>query len=203
MLSILIIKLTGLEMLLRSVVFSLITFLLPQMASALLVSAGLGLGNTEMKNEIKETEGPFTQVYSVERAFHSRLVLGVEHIRSLKGNLTSSASFTGLLGRYYINAVPMPVLAPEDLPTTDTLVHDYAVFIGTGIGNAQSSRLPDTNQGKLSSNAAGVYISPRAGVDYQLGRHLGLRGEAIYAQTVFGKGSVQVMTVSAAVYWMF
>lgn len=177
--------------------------LISQGAYALMVSAGLGLGNTEMKNEIKETEAPFTQVYSVERLFHSRLSLGVEHIRSLKSNLTSSVSYSGILARYYINSAPMPLIPPEEMTTTDTLVHDYSIFIGSGVGNAQSSRLPDTNQGKLSSNAAGVYVSPRAGVDYQLGKNLGLRGEFIYAQTVFGTGSIQTMTLSGAIYWMF
>lgn len=190
-------------MLARFVALLLIVSLMPQGAQALMVCAGLGLGNTEMKNEIKETEGPFIQAYSVERLFHSRLALGVEHIRSLKGNLTSSASFTGLLGRYYLNAAPMPLLPPEELQTTDTIVRDYAVFVGTGIGNAQSSRLPDTNQGKLSSNAAGIYISPRVGLDYQIGRHLGARGELIYAQTVFGTGEVRAISLGAALYWMF
>jgi hypothetical protein len=188
---------------LRVLALVLTVSLLPQGSHALMISAGLGLGSTEMKNEIKETEGPFTQVYSVERLFHSRLALGVEHIRSLKGNMTSSVSYSGILARYYINAAPMAFIPSEELATTDTLVRDYSVFIGSGVGNAQSSRLPDTNQGKLSSNAAGVYVSPRAGLDYQMGKNLGLRGEFIYAQTVFGSGNIQTMTLSGAIYWMF
>lgn len=179
----------------------LVIFMLPAVSSALLVAGGLGLGSSETKNQSKETEAPFTQAYTVERAFHSRLALGVEHLRSLKSTMSSSISYTGLLARYYLNASPMPVMPPEETKTDETLVRDYCYFIGTGFGNAQSSRLPDPN--KLSSNAAGVYISPRAGVDYQLGKHLGARGEFFYASMIFGTGAIQTMSLSAGLYWLF
>lgn len=67
-------------------------------AWALTVNGGLGLGQARMSNESTETEGPLAQIWSVEQAFHSRLNLGVEHLRSFKTDLTTSASFTGLLG---------------------------------------------------------------------------------------------------------
>jgi hypothetical protein len=179
----------------------LVIFMLPAVSSALLIAGGLGLGSSTTKNQSTETEAPFTQVYTVERAFHSRLALGVEHLRSLKASLTSSISYTGLISRYYINASPMPTMPPEETSTEQTTVRDFCYFIGTGFGNAQSSRLPDPN--RLSSNAAGVYISPRAGVDYQLGKHLGARGEFIYAQMIFGTGALQTMSLSAGLYWLF
>lgn len=188
-------------MLARLRILFLAALVFPSLSSALMVAGGLGLGSTTMKNEATETEGPFVQVYTVERLFHSRLALGVEHIRSLKGNMTSSASYTGIMGRYYLNAGPMAVINAEETSTEVNPVRDYCFFVGIGVGNSQSSRLP--NSVRLSSNAAGFYVSPRAGVDYQLGKHLGARGEFVFAQSVFGSGSMATMSLSAGLYWLF
>lgn len=170
-------------------------------AQALLISGGLGLGSTEMKNETTEVEGPLTQAFTVERLFHSRLSAGVEHLRSMTTGLVTSASFTGLLVRYYLNAAPVKLYAPEELSTNDTLTRDYSTFVGFGFGFAQSSRLP--NNVGLSSNAAGFYVSPRGGIDIQLGQNLGVRGECIFATTLISRGSVTQFSLGSSLYWIF
>ena len=182
-------------------VFSfLILNVLSPAANALTVAAGLGMGTTTMTNETTETEGPLTQAFSVEKLFHSRLALGVEHLRSMTTGLITSASFTGLLSRYYINAAPMGIVDAENISLNNLVTRDYAFFVGLGFGSGQSSRLP--NDVGLSSNAAGVYLSPRFGADYQLTRTFGLRGEAIYATTIVSKGQITQSAVGFSVYWM-
>lgn len=183
--------------------FSVIIFILlsAQSSHALIVSGNLGFGSTQMTNEATETEGPLTQTFTVERLFHSKLSLGVEHIRSLTTGLITSASFSGLVGRYYLNAAPVKVIGPEVLGFDEITTRDITVFIGTGFGYGQSSRLP--NDVGLSSNAAGFYMSPRAGADYQLTKNIGARGEVLYATTVVGTGTLTQFSLSAGLYWMF
>lgn len=188
-------------MLAKRVASLIVVVILPLSVQALMVSANLGLGNSKTTNEATETEAPFAQLYTVERTFHSRLSVGVEHLRSLKSTLASSISFTGVVARYYLNGAPMAILPPELMTSDQVIMRDYNIFIGSGGGNAQSSRLP--NSEKLSSNAAGVYISPRAGLDYQLGQHLGARTEVIMAFTIFGTGKISTMTLSGGIYWLF
>lgn len=182
---------------------SLVLFLLlvPNISQALIISGGMGLGSTEMTNETTDKEGPLTQAFTVERLFHSKLSVGVEHLRSMTTKLVTSAAFTGLVGRYYVNAAPVKLYKPEELSTEMTMSRDIAVFYGVGFGYGQSSRLP--NDVGLSSNAAGLYLSPRGGVDYQMTRNIGVRGELIYAMTIVGKGSLKQMSLGGAVYWMF
>ena len=168
---------------------------------AFTLSGGVGLGQTKSSNEDSQSEGPMTQAYTLEFLLHSRLSVGAEHLRSLSTQLDSSSSFTGVLVRYYINAAPVKSPSVADMPTTSLVSRDYALFVGMGCGLGQSSRLP--NAVGLSSNAAGVYMSPRAGVDYQWGEHWGLRGELTFATTVMGKGSIQMMSLGGAFYWIF
>lgn len=173
----------------------------PVWCYALSVSGGLGVGQTVMSNEATESEGPLTQAWTVEQLFHSRLALGVEHLRSFKTNLTTSTSFSGLLGRYYLNAAPTKLLTAEKMGTDVIINHDLSVFVGLGFGFAQSSRL--SNDVGLSSNAAGLYISPRTGVEFQLTESLGVRGEFIYAMTVVGTGRIQMTSLGSAICWIF
>lgn len=175
--------------------------LLVTSSQALTLSGGVGLGQTQSSNEAKQTEGPLTQAYTMEFQWQSRLSVGAEHIRSLTSGLDSATSFTGALGRYYINAAPVKAPSAADMSTQSLVVRDIAIFVGTGVGLAQSSRLP--NSVGLSSNAAGIYLSPRAGADYQWGEHWGLRGELIYATTLMGKGSIQLFSLGGAFYWIF
>jgi hypothetical protein len=169
-------------------------------APATTLSAGVGFGNTTSKNESTETEGPFTQAYALEHVFHSRLALGVEHLRSLATDMNSSTSMSGVLGRYYFNAAPMKLRPIGDMPTHTLINRDISVFAGIGGGFGQSSRLP--NAAGLSSNAAGFYVSPRGGAEYQIGEHWGVRGEFIYALTIMGKGSINMMSLGFALYWI-
>jgi hypothetical protein len=125
----------------------------------------------------------------------------VEHLRSLTSTLVTSASFTGVLARYYINAGPSLSYEPDVLSSENSSIRDYSVFIGSGFGFAQSSRLPN-NMG-LSSNAAGIYISPRTGIEMSLTKQMGLRGEFIYAMTVVGEGNLTQVGLGAALYWIF
>lgn len=170
-------------------------------AYALRVGGVLGLGDTKMSNEATETEGPMTQSWTVERLFHSRLAFGVEHLRSLEGSFTTSASFTGLLGRYYLNSSPTKVMSVEAQSYENIISKDLGIFIGVGLGFAQSSRLP--NDVGLSSNVAGLYVSPRVGVEYQLTKHIGFRGEALYARSILGKGTLQMISFGGGLYYIF
>lgn len=186
---------------LRFFVFLMSLFSLSVNAHALSVSGGLGLGQTTMSNEAKETEGPLTQAWTVERLFHSRLSIGVEHLRSLKTNLTTSSSFSGLMARYYINTSPTKLNSPEGMSFDTVVSRDVSMFVGMGFGFAQSSRLP--NDVGLSSNVAGLYVSPRAGAEYQLNKHLGVRGELIYATSISGEGNLSMISVGSGLYWLF
>lgn len=186
----------------RKIIFILFIFLLsPQISRALMFSGGVGFGATTMTNEDTEKEGPLAQVWTVEYLHHSFLAFGVEHLRSMSSSLFSSASFTGVLGRYYFNAAPMARIPAERLSTDNVSMRDLCFFVGIGGGIGQSSRLPLPNG--LSSNAAGVYLSPRVGVDYQLGQNLGVRLESIAAFTFVGKGQLGMFEAGASIYWLF
>lgn len=165
------------------------------------VSAVLGAGQSVTSNEISEKEGPFTQAYSVEGLVNSRLAVGVEHVRSLSTNLSTAIALSGLMMRYYINAAPSPHHKVDELMTDRVSFREYALFMGAGYGFAQSSRFPDEN-GK-TSNAAGFYVSPRAGMDYQLTSKIGFRTELLIGLSVMGKGSISMFSMGAGVYYFF
>lgn len=173
----------------------------PQLSQALTVSAGLGLGTTKMTNETTESEGPFTQIFSIEKLHDSRIAFGVEHLRSMTSKLVTSASFIGIMAKYYLTAAPSYLTDMDQLDPSYSVIQDYSVFLASGFGYGQSSRLP--NDVGLSSNTAGIYASPRLGVDYQLDKSLGLRSELIYALTIMGKGSLSQMGLTASIYWIF
>lgn len=176
-------------------------FILSLEAKAISVSAILGFGSSQTTNEITDKEGPLTQIYTLENLLNSNLSIGVEHIRSLATTLTTSISFTGLIARYYINSAPVSYLNPDVLSNTELSYRDYSFFFGGGFGFAQSSKLPDLN-GK-SSNAAALYISPRVGMDYQLGKNLGVKSELTLATSLIGKGSLSMISLGAGIYWTF
>lgn len=176
----------------------LLTF---ETAHGLTLSGILGFGGSTSSNESQKQEGPFVQTFALEKLLNSRFALGVEHIRSLSSGLSTSMGFTGLLTRFYLNAAPVPLFKVEDLSTTDLSYRDYSLFLAIGGGFAQSSSLPDPD-GK-SSNAAGLYFSPRVGVDYQLGASLGARGELLMAMTLVGKGQISTMSLGAGIYYFF
>ena len=119
----------------------------------------------------------------------------------MSSGLSTSIGYTGLLARFYLNAAPVPLYKVENLKTTDLSYRDYSVFLAIGGGFAQSSSLPDPD-GK-SSNAAGLYVSPRVGVEYQLGSSLGARGEFLVATTLIGKGNLTTMSLGAGIYYFF
>lgn len=180
--------------------FLLATFMM-ESAWALTFSGVIGMGSSTSKNESQMTEGPFTQAYTLEKLLSSKISLGGEHIRSLAGSLSTSIGYTGMIGRYYFNSAPIPYYKVENLATSDLAYRDYSLYVGSGFGFAQSSGLPD-EEGK-STNAAGIYISPRAGVDYQLGRSLGVRAELLMAMTLMGKGNISTVSVGAGIYFIF
>lgn len=172
------------------------------LGSPLRFSAGLGIGGSSTKNETTASEGPLTQMYNFEYMVHSRLVVGAEHLRSL--NLTppgTGISFIGLFGRYYLNASPSPYASPNEVMANEIIIRDISYFVGGGVGLGQSSLLAGADG--LSSNAAGIYLSPRGGAEMQLTRHVGLRGELMIATTVFGKGSISSFSLLGSVYYGF
>ncbi len=175
--------------------------LITNTAHALTLSGILGVGSSSSQNESTKEEGPFVQTFALEKLLSSRFALGVEHIRSLSSGLSTAIGFTGLLTRFYLNAAPVPLYKVEDLRTTDLSYRDYSLFLALGGGFAQSSSLPDPD-GK-SSNAAGLYLSPRVGVDYQLGRSLGVRAEFLLAMSLMGKGNLSTMSLGAGIYYFF
>jgi hypothetical protein len=103
-------------MLLRSLLLSLlVTFAaLPAAHAGFRVAGGLGLGSTTTTNEISEDEGPLTMLISVDYVYHSKLLLGFEHLRSLSMSPpASSNSFSGLYFQWYWNAVPTPYVTAD------------------------------------------------------------------------------------------
>ncbi|WP_413293370.1 hypothetical protein ACLSU7_18470 [Bdellovibrio sp. HCB185ZH] len=191
-------------MLLRSLLLSLVfTFAaLPAAHAGFRVAGGLGLGTTSTSNEISEDEGPMTMLISVDYVYHSKLLLGFEHLRSLSMSPpASSNSFSGLYFQWYWNAVPTPYVTADKLNTNEIVFRDIGYFWGTGVGIAQSANLPDA-QGK-TSNAAGFYLSPRVGADLQLTNRMGVRGEFIMATTVIGTGQIMSMSLAGSLYFSF
>jgi len=185
----------------RVMALMLAALIVGERSFGLTVSGVLGMGSSTTNNEVSVNEGPFVQTYVVEKLLNSKLAFGAEHIRSLTAGLATSISYTGLLTRYYINASPVSLIKVEDLNTSNIVYRDLSLFLGSGVGFAQSSNVPDAD-GK-SSNAAGIYISPRVGVDYQLGPSLGARAEFLLAMTLVGKGSISTMSLGAGLYYFF
>lgn len=166
------------------------------------ISGGLGFGSTTTSNEVSASEGPLTQMYTIESVIHSRLIAGAEHIRSLQMSpIATSIAFTGVFGQFYLSSVPTPYLKAEGVSDTNITFRDLGYFVGCGLGLVQSSRVPDEN-GK-SSNAAGIYLSPRGGVDIQLTRSFGLRSALVMGMMMMGQGSVSSTSVMETVYWSF
>jgi hypothetical protein len=191
-------------MLLRSLLLSaLITFaLVPAAHAGFRVSGGLGLGSTTTSNEISEDEGPLTMLISVDYVYHSKLILGFEHLRSLSMSPpATSNAFSGLYFQWYWNAVPTPYLTADKMNTNEIVFRDIGYFWGTGVGIAQSANLPDA-EGK-TSNAAGFYLSPRVGADLQLTGKMGARGEFIMATTMIGTGTITSMSLVGSLYFSF
>jgi hypothetical protein len=177
----------------------LITLFFAKTSNALLLSGQLGFGNSSTSNEVSYQEGPFVQVYSVESLINSKLTVGVEHIRSLSQTFNSSIALTGGLIKMYINNVPSPYIKAESLKKTSYSFRDFGFFIGSGIGFSQSSKLPEPSG--LSSNAAGIYLSPRVGMDFQLSGRLGSRSELVLAQSLIGSGQISVIGLTFGLYF--
>lgn len=166
------------------------------------VSAGLGLGDTQTKNEISQSEGPFTNLFTVDYLLTSRQMVGIEHLRSLSlSPMSTSMSFTGLYYSYYWNAVPTPYVSVDKLNPEEIVFRDIGYFVGVGIGVAQSNNLPDASGD--TSNAAGFYFSPRIGGEIQLTRSLGARGQFIMAMTTVGTGSISSASLVGSLFWCF
>lgn len=166
------------------------------------VSLGGGLGQTQSSNEITETEGPFTSLFSVDYVLTSRQMVGLEHLRSVSlSPMSTSMSFTGIYYSYYFNAIPTPYVSVDKIDSEEIVFRDIGYFVGMGLGMAQSNNLPDEN-GK-TSNAAAFYISPRAGGDFQLTRNLGARGEFIIANTMMGTGTITSTSLVGSLFWCF
>lgn len=159
------------------------------LAANIRLSWGGGFSSVQTKNEITQSEGPFNQLYSLDSLLDSKNMIGVEHIRTVSLSPMSTAiSFTGLLYKYYINNAPGPFWEVSAMPTSQIVYRDLAVYVGGGIGFAQSALPPDEND-KIS-NAAGIYLNPRVGADLQLTPRWGIRGELIFFTTIYGKGSI-------------
>ncbi len=163
---------------------------------------GTGLGSSSSSNESTQTEGPLVQVYRLEALQHSKLSVGTEHIRSLAlSPMSTAVALTGIYFNYYFSTAPTPYYSAEEQPVQQIVQRNFGIYLGTGLGLAQSSRLPDSS-GK-SSNAAGIYLSPKVGSDYQLSKSIGVRGELLTGMLVMGQGSIQVMGLIGSVYWIF
>ncbi|MBL7543700.1 MAG: hypothetical protein JNL11_07775 [Bdellovibrionaceae bacterium] len=166
------------------------------------ITGGLGLGSSSSKNEVSQSEGPLTDIFTIESVVHSRLIIGAEHLRSLNlSPMSTGISFTGIFFRNYLNSVPTPYYSADAVPYHLIVTRDLCFFTGVGIGIAQSSLLPDAD-GK-SSNAAGFYLSPRAGSELYLTKSLGVRGELMIAMTVVGKGTVNSVSLIGSLFYSF
>lgn len=166
------------------------------------ITGGLGLGSTTSKNEVPQSEGPLTDIFTIESIIHSRLIIGAEHLRSFNlSPMSTGISFTGVFFRNYLNSVPTPYYSSDAVPYNFIVTRDLSFFTGVGIGIAQSSLLPDAD-GK-SSNAAGFYLSPRAGSELYLTKSLGIRGELMIAMTVVGKGNINSVSLIGSLFYSF
>lgn len=188
---------------LHKLIFSLLLLLwtVPTRAS-FRVAGGLGLGSATSSNEITQNEGPLLQGFSLEFAESTKLMLGAEHLRSLSLSPMSTAnSYTGVFFNYYLSAIPTKYEKADGIDTSNIVYRDIGYFVGTGFGFAQSSRIPDA-EGK-TSNVAGLYVSPKAGMDFQLSKHLGVRAELVLAMTLMGQGQMTAMGLVGNIFWIF
>ena len=181
--------------------FFILCSLSPALAN-LRFAAGGGLGNTQTKNEISEAEGPFTILFTVDYVYSSKNMIGFEHLRSLSlSPASTSISFTGVYWSYYLNDIPTPYMSVDRLNSEDIIYRNIGYFVGAGLGLGQSNNLPDAS-GK-TSNAAGFYLSPRAGADLQLTKNLGARGEVVMATTLMGTGNLSSFSMIGSLYFGF
>lgn len=167
--------------------------------NCVIISGTLGLGSSTTSNETSYSEGPFVQAYTVENQYSSKFRYGVEHVRSLASSFSTSISFSGVMARYYMNTSPAPYFKAGELKGSSYSFRDIGYYIGSGFGFSQSSRLPDKDG--LSSNAAGLYLSPRAGTDFQLNSRFGVRGEFLVVQSLLGKGQTNSISLGIGVYF--
>ena len=166
------------------------------------ITGGVGLGSSTSKNEVSQSEGPLTDIFTIESVVHSRLIVGAEHLRSFNlSPMSTGMSFTGVFFRNYLNSVPTPYYSSDAVPYHLIVTRDFSFFTGVGIGIAQSSLLPDSD-GK-SSNAAGFYLSPRVGSELYLTKSLGVRGELMIAMTVVGKGNITSVSLIGSLFYSF
>lgn len=183
-------------------IFALILLFGISAHAKLKISGGLGFGSSSTNNEVSATEGPLTQYFTLEDLAHSKLSYGAEHLRSIDmATLSSAIYFTGFFVNYYLNSAPVPYLKPDELKGDTVTVRDLCYFVGMGVGYANSNLLPDINN--KSSNAALVYLSPRAGFDMQLTQRFGFREQLLIGMGVFGKGAISSFSLVSSVYWSF
>lgn len=166
------------------------------------ITGGVGLGSSTSKNEVSQSEGPLTDIFTIESVIHSRLVIGAEHLRSFNlSPMSTGISFTGVFFRNYLNSVTTPYYSPDSVPHHMISIRELSFFTGLGFGIAQSSLLPDSD-GK-SSNAAGFYLSPRVGSELYLTKALGIRSELMVAMTVVGKGNITSVSLIGSLFYSF
>lgn len=183
------------------IILILITYV-NSVEAKLKISGGLGFGSSSTKNEVTAVEGPLTQFFTLEDLGHSKISYGAEHLRSVDlAGLSSAIYFTGFFVNYYLNSAPVPYLRPDELKGESVTVRDICYFVGAGLGYANSNLLPDKNN--KSSNAALVYLSPRAGFDLQLTQRFGFREQLVIGMGVFGKGAISSFSLVSSIYWSF
>lgn len=172
-----------------------------QSARAARISAGLGFGGSSSTKDATYEESPFIQSYTFEYEYDSRNIFGAEHVRSLGMSPMSTAiSYTGLIYKFYYNGIPGPFSDVGTMPANTIEFRDWSPFLGVALGLAQSSAPPEDG---VQRSAAGIYIGPKIGTDFAMGRSWGIRTELIFEMMVFGSGSIQSMGLGGGLYFAF
>lgn len=160
-----------------------------------------GFGGSTSKNEETYQEGPLIQSYTFDYDYDSRNTFGLEHVRSLNiSNMSTSMSYSGLVYKFYINGSPGPYSDLSNMKLNAVEYRDLCLYFGGSVGFAQSSAPPKDG---LNRGAAGIYLSPKAGMDLAMSQSWGIRSELILQVLTVGTGSLTTMGLGGGFYLSF
>jgi hypothetical protein len=194
---------------LKLLVFLAFAFAWMDVASAqnLRFGADFGVGNGTLSNQGELfNQGPGTFSAYAEYAVHSRLLVGVHHLRTMmldEGQLSTAIGFTGLTARYYPFS-PMPHTfnrMPMGRATIST--QDLTPFVRLSTGAEQASIRSTTFAQRGKGTSVGLYGGLDFGVEYPFSGNIGFSGQAGYYQTLISDGNVSLYNVTLGIYSFF
>lgn len=152
------------------------------------ILGGFGSGYSKAPDNTL-SEGPLAGELFIDYTLDDRMVIGVEHQRSASmAPPATSISFTGVETKWYPYTAQPQILPDEkDLKTSVLYMREWAPYVGTGAGFAQSSVLPPV-KGQKPAASVDLYINLKGGVDLPVWRNWGGRAELGTSISLGGTG---------------